>query len=181
MKLSFLRLAATLLAVAGVVGLAALSKLPYAPEPGERALIRLSWRARGERVEECRQPTEDELRGLPPHMRQREICEGRISPYELRVQIDDHLALADTIHGAGAREDRPLYVFREISVSPGTHRLDVRFRQLARDPERDPADRAVPPRMRLATPASLNPREVLLVTYDAEARKLITRRPNASR
>ena len=81
------------LALAGAVvlgsgaALAALSLVPYTAEPGDRAVVRLAWRTRGERVRACRRLTPDELARLPQHMRQEEVCERRILPYRLRVEI----------------------------------------------------------------------------------------------
>ena len=98
------------------------------------ALVRLDWRARGERVEDCRPPTEEEIAGRPPHMRPREICEGRVRPYSLRVVVDRAVVVDDTIHGAGAREDRPLYVAREIAVRPGVRELRIDFESLSQQP-----------------------------------------------
>src|SRR5690606_15072501 len=97
-------------------------------EPGAGdAVLRLSWRVRGIRIQECRTLTPEELDALPPHMRRPEVCEGRIAPYRLRVRVDCRV-LADTlVHAAGAREDRPVYVFREFRVVPGVHRVDLRF------------------------------------------------------
>jgi len=85
------------LALAGAVvlgsgaALAALSLTPYTAEPGDRAVVRLAWRARGERVRECRRLTGEELARLPQHMRQEEVCERRILSYRLRVDLDGYL------------------------------------------------------------------------------------------
>ncbi|HEX7091319.1 MAG TPA: hypothetical protein VF192_14350 [Longimicrobiales bacterium] len=110
-----------------LAALAALSRAPYREPGADEAVLRLSWRVRGIRVQECRSLTPEELAALPPHMRRPEVCEGRIAPYRLRVRVDGRV-LADTlVHAAGAREDRPVYVFREFRVLPGVHRVDLRF------------------------------------------------------
>src|SRR5581483_10229084 len=75
-------------AAASLAFLAALSRVPYAAEPGADALLRLAWRARGERVEQCRRLTPAELARVPAHMRQEIQCTGRIVPYRLRVALD---------------------------------------------------------------------------------------------
>ena len=107
--------------------LGALSRAPYREPDAEDAVLRLSWRVRGIRVRECRTLTPDELDALPPHMRRPEVCEGRIAPYRLRVRVDGRVLTDTLVHAAGAREDRPLYVFREFRVMPGVHRVDLRF------------------------------------------------------
>ena len=110
-----------------MAALAALSRVPYREPGAGDAVLRLSWRVRGIRVQECRTLTPEELAALPPHMRRPEVCEGRIAPYRLRLRVDGRV-LADTlVHAAGAREDRPVYVFREFRVEPGVHRVELRF------------------------------------------------------
>jgi len=165
------------LAAATLLALAALSSIPYAPESGRQAMLRLSWRARVARVRECREPTQEELRGLPAHMQRNEICEGRVSPYLLQVSIDDQFIARDTVRPAGARHDRPLYVFREIPLTPGDHRVRVRFERLAKvSPEAQP-EGTLPPTMRLDVSARAAPGDVILVTYDSDGDSLALRRP----
>lgn len=182
-------------AVAAILAaaIAAGSRFPWTGE-GETAIVRLSWRARGEKVEECRPLTEREQADLPVHMRRSEICEGRVLPYALRVAIDGKVVVSDMLHGAGAREDRPVYVFREIRVEPGIHSLRIDFERLgpgvavrreAREdaPGSDEAgeDHARPeihdapstPSLSLETRIALDPREVVLVTHDPERARLV--------
>jgi hypothetical protein len=116
-------------AVSGLllVGLGSLSTFPYGRDP-EDAVLRLSWRVRGERVEECRRLSPEEVAALPVHMRRQEVCEGRVAPYHLTVRLDDRLLEESTIRPAGARADRPVYVHREYRLPPGQHRVDLEFR-----------------------------------------------------
>ncbi len=160
---------AMLVAAALTAGLVVCSGLPYVADAGDAALIRLSWRAAGERIEECRTPSQEELAELPPHMRRPEICEGRTTPFQLAVSIDGVVVLEERIRPAGARQDRPVYVFREFPVSPGEHLLQVRF--TAEFPEgADPSARAP---LLLEETLRLAPRTVALVTYDDPAARLV--------
>jgi hypothetical protein len=167
----------------GVVGGAAVlallrmaSFVPYTAERDVGAIVRLAWRARGERVQDCRRRTPDELAKLPAHMRQEEVCEGRILPYRLVVEMDGAAAVNQLIHGAGAREDRPLYVFQDLVVSPGTHRIGVSFTREGAPPA-DSATGAgaltTPARLTLDTVLALGPRRIVLVTYDEEREQLV--------
>jgi hypothetical protein len=141
------------------------SRVPYAVEGSPDALVRLSWRAVGERVEECRTPTEAELAALPPHMRRREICEGRILPFRLSVAIDGEPRFGGEIHASGAREDRPTYILEEFRVAPGEHRVAVRFEVVRRGPP-------VRAPLLFEETVTLASRSVLLVTEDEAGERL---------
>ena len=164
------------LGAAGVLALIRL--LSFAPQTTEReagAIVRLAWRARGERVRDCRRLTPEELAKLPAHMRQAEVCEGRVLPYRLAVEVDDQPVANQVIRGAGAREDRPLYVYQDIPVQPGLHRIAIQFTLEGRPEAHEESRLATPPRLALDTTLSLAPRQVLLVTYDEEREQLVVR------
>ena len=170
--------AGALLAAAVAAGTAALSRVPWAPAGGDAALLRLSWRLRGERVERCRRVPPEELAKQPAHMRREEVCEGRVLPYVLRVSVDGRTLVDDTVHAVGARGDRPLYVFRELPLAPGAHRVSIRFDRADADSAPAPdSSRAAPARLALDQAARLDAGEVLLVTYDDDRRALVPRRP----
>jgi hypothetical protein len=171
------------------------SRVPWTASPADRALLRLSWRAQSETTEECRPLTEEEMAELPVHMRAPQVCESRPVPYFLRVSIDGRPALDDTLHGAGAREDRPVYVYREIALRPGRHALHVEFTPLAGDErardqaearERDEEEveeededdeddergsRSV--RLIYSTTLLLGERDVVLIAYDPDRHALV--------
>jgi hypothetical protein len=180
------------LAIAVTVGIALLSSLPYAAEPNPRAVVRLSWRVLGEQVQECRRLTPEELERLPAHMRQEVQCEGRVAPYRLTVLLDGVLADSGLIRASGAREDRPIYVFRELEMDPGEHRLEIAFVSegpaaatgATGDSPADPsgaARRAVPApsELRLDVRLVLESREIALVGYDPDRRELSLKRSSA--
>lgn len=183
------RIAGIVLAGAAVVGLAALSRVPYEPDEPGSARLRLSWRARGEAVARCRKATAEELKGVAAHMRQETVCEGaRVAPYQLRVVIDGDTVLDQLAPGSGVAGDRPLYVLREYEVSPGRHHVQVWFEKHSLDgrqddaaPSSDAADvresrrRAIPPRLVIDSTVTVPEHAVLLVTYDSERRQLVLR------
>ncbi len=179
------------LVVAGVLAMGAGTRVPWAASP-DRAELRLAWRFRVPRVERCRTPTPEELAELPVHMRQAEICEGRPASYRLEVHVDDALRHASVVEAAGARGDRPLYVFQALPLEPGDHRLRVSFERTDLAGEEDapgaaaavgpPAAGAtaapggtgsdVPDRLALDRRVRAGTHDVLLVTYDPDARAL---------
>lgn len=164
------------LGAAGVLALIRLGSFtPYTAERDVGAIVRLAWRARGERVNECRRRTPDELAKLPPHMRQEEVCEGRVLPYRLAATLDGAAVVNQLIHGAGAMEDRPLYVFQDLVVSPGSHRVAVSFTREGAAPADTAGVLATPARLTLDTTLSLGSRRIVLVTYDEEREQLVVR------
>jgi len=121
--------------VAAVLLVAGLSRVRYTAHADPDALLRLSWRIRGEAVEACRAPTAEEVEELPVHMRNPEACQQRGRAYRLRVWTDGDLLVDRVVAPSGARVDRPVYVFQEATLPPGSHELQVTF-----DPVEEPED-----------------------------------------
>lgn len=161
------RAGAACVAAASIAGIVLLSQVPYRAASEDEALIRLSWRAVGERVEECRAPTPEELAALPRHMRLPEICEGRIAPFRLELRVDGERLFDGRIRASGARQDRPTYVFEEFRLSPGEHRVQVRF-----EVERAQEAGARPAPLLLDETLRISPRQVVLITHDENAARL---------
>jgi hypothetical protein len=168
------RAGGALVGLALTAGLVAGSQAPWRAHSSEEAGIRLSWRTVSEPVSECRAPTPEELEGLPPHMRMKEICERQHVPFRLKVEVDGERVRDALLHPPGARGDRPLHVFEELRVAPGAHRLEVEFQE-----EREEKVGAARAPVALALDATLElaPREVLLVTLDASGERLAVTTP----
>ena len=155
---------AVLVTGVAVFALGALSRVPYTPADAGHGVLRLSWRVRGERVQECRRLTPEELEALPLHMRRPEVCEGRIAPYRLRVAIDGSVVEDTLIRAAGAREDRPIYVLRDFPLAPGAHVVDIAF-----------AREGAPAGLTLETVVEIRPGRISLVTFDPDRNALVLR------
>ncbi|NIP83637.1 MAG: hypothetical protein GWM90_32180 [Gemmatimonadetes bacterium] len=186
------------LALGVVLGIGSLTRLEYTATPADRAELRLAWRARVPRVEECRRLTRAEREALPVHMRREVVCEGRVSSYRLEIVVDGTVRHRSVVEGAGARGDRPLYVFEALALEPGRHAVRVAFERIGADagptasasgdrppaevsepvPGRSPRGGTVPDRLVLEERLELGSREVVLVTYDADARALVAGRPD---
>ena len=171
-----------LVAIVGMAALAVLAGVPYAAERPEGALIRLAWRARGERVQRCRRLSADELAKLPVHMRQEEVCERGMLPYQLRVAVDGRPVVDKEVRAGGAQADRPLFVFEELPVVPGLHRVTITFeREPIASAANDRDERGgTPARLALDDTITLAPRAIVLVTYDDEQRHLRLLAPSDS-
>lgn len=114
-------------AVAASAGIVWASNAPLAQHADSSALLRLSWRARAERIENCRPQSEEALEKLPAHMRQALICDGITASYHLEVRRAGVVVADQIVRGGGLRHDRPLYVFREIPMPAGDASIAVRF------------------------------------------------------
>jgi hypothetical protein len=166
------------LAVTATLLLAALSRAPQHAGADADALLRLSWSGQPERVEVCRTVTEDELATLPQHMRQAVVCEGRSAEYHLRVTLDGTTVADEPVSGGGARGDRPIYLYREFALTPGTHALALRFTltdSTAASAVARPRFDALPRTLALDTTLTLGPRAVALVTFEAGEGALVVR------
>lgn len=165
-----------------VVGLvAAAGRAPWSAGEAERRVLRLSWRMAAPRVEVCREPSAEELEELPVHMRREEVCEGRVLPYRLRVVVDGEVRAEEELRPAGAREDRPLYVFHELDLRPGSRRIAVSFERdtLPDDLPGGSADERSPPRrLDFRRTLRLEAGEVALVTYRPDRGRLVLLHPD---
>jgi hypothetical protein len=204
-------LAAGIATAAGLAILAYSSAAPLAYHPEDMARLRLSWSARPERIEVCRQLSAKEQARREEHMRQRVECVGGFATYALLVAVDGRTIGETVIHGAGLRHDRPLYLLKDYPVSPGEHRLRVTLTRRERPgddapsfteaeaeaeaeaetetpeadtglyagrAEREATERgrrtraAIPPSLVLDTAFVFAPRQVALVTFNAQRRVL---------
>jgi hypothetical protein len=164
-------------AVGTLVFLGALTRFGYVAEPANEAELRLAWRARAPLVEECRRLTDAEREALPVHMRRDVVCEGRVASYRLRVEVDGVVRRESVVKGAGARGDRPLYVFESLRLTPGERGVRIVFERVgeAGGDANGEGNGAVPARLALDTAVAFGPGDVVLVAYDPNARGLVLR------
>ncbi len=131
------------------------------------AMVRLSWTARPERIETCRELSADELAARPAHMRRAVECTGGAASYLLYVALDGVVVDSAVITGGGLRHDRPLHLLRNYPLAAGPVHLTVRFdRREETAPPRDGAPPALPPSIRLDTLLAIPAGRVALVTLD---------------
>lgn len=115
-----------------------LSVAPWRVPEANQALIRLAWSGRPERLEACRRLSDAELEGVPVHMRQRVVCEGRSARYRLDLLLDGRAVLSDTLRGGGLRHDRPIHLLSDVPLSAGRYRLELVLARI--DSATTPAD-----------------------------------------
>ena len=103
------------------------SRAPYSPPGSDTSVLRLSWRLRGEKMEECRARTPEELAALPAHMRTPEVCVGHLVSYRMTLRVDDAPPVVKTFLPAGAKGDRPIFVMFDQPLTPGEHMIAIEF------------------------------------------------------
>lgn len=198
-RVSWVRGAIGVMAAAfGLLALRAfsLTSLPVASKG--RSVLRLSWSARPERIEQCRRLTDAELAERPQHMRLRWECEGRFARYLLTISVNGQPVASDTVRGSGLRNDRPMHMFREYGLEPGEQRLAVTLRRIDAEVRPDSAgdqtaegvgaaDRetreaqerrtrraeALPEVVSLDTTLAVHAGNVVLISYSSTARELV--------
>ncbi len=208
-------LAVGALTAAVLLALAWGSIAPLDVARGDGAILRISLGARPERIEVCRRQSDEELARLAPQMRQTVVCDGTTARYRLDVRRNGELLHSQVVRGGGLRNDRPLYVSRDLPVPAGPAVFAVRLARMdtipveqrsdssgddgddddrrveggdvprpgdplpARaqreiDERRRRQDEAIPAELRLDLAVTLEPREVVLVSYDQRSRRLIS-------
>jgi hypothetical protein len=193
------RIGGVLVAAGALLLLRAGSLTPLRTAPDGTAMLRLSWSARPERIEQCRRLSDAELAELPQHMRLRWECEGRFARYLLSVSVDGRVLAADTVRGGGLRNDRPMHLFREYAMAPGERHVTVTLRRIdaavlpdstadattaagtgAADREtREAQERrvrraeALPALVRLDSTLAVSAQRVVLVTYSSTGHRFV--------
>jgi len=124
------RVPGTLVCAGALWMLRAGSLAPLRVEADTAARLRLSWSARPERIEKCRRLSDAELAERPQHMRLRWECEGQFARYLLSVAVDGRPLASDTVRGDGLRHDRPMHLFREFALMPGTRHVSISLRRI---------------------------------------------------
>lgn len=101
------------------------SKVTLGREP-DHSVLRLSWVHVGEKVSKTLSP--EELEALPIHMRPQDgVLESVAIPYLLEVWLDGSVISKEIIDAAGLQGDRPMVVFKDFTVVPGSHDLRILF------------------------------------------------------
>lgn len=100
----------------------------------DAAAVRLSWVARPERIEQCRDLSPEELAQRPAHMRQARECSGASATYRLSLTVDGVPHDDRVLQGGGLRNDRAIFVLDEFPVPPGERHIAIRFARV------EPAD-----------------------------------------
>ncbi|TNE58487.1 MAG: hypothetical protein EP340_05070 [Alphaproteobacteria bacterium] len=117
--------------LAGLFGV--LSQFPIYPRmPEDQAMIRLTFTLYGDRMEACRQLTQEEIAKLPQNMKRKEICERARAPLYVQLFDGDQVLFDKEVPPSGFRDDGPSVLYESFPVPIGTHKLTVNFRHSRR-------------------------------------------------
>lgn len=156
-----------LLAVAS--GLAVFSAFPWAATPPGVALLKVAFKHVSGLAQTGAVLSREELEKLPRHMRPEGGQQGGESRSRrdttVRVTLDGRPVLDKTYRPSGLRGDGPTFVYEELDLLPGRHRLEATLGEAA-GPAR--SDATSPPERRLVAEVEVSPGEVLLLELSSQ-------------
>lgn len=100
---------------------------PYRITEPDEALVRVSFSHAAQRLQECRQRTDEELAKLPPNMRLREDCPRERAPTHFQLEIDGELRVDRVIAPSGLNRDGPATLYARLTVPAGRHSFVARL------------------------------------------------------
>jgi hypothetical protein len=131
----------------------------YQHFPSAMAQVKLSFAHGGKPKGECRKLSPEELKALPPNMRQPEICPRERLPVLVELSVDGDVILFESLPPTGLASDGPSRIYRKFTLEPGEHRIRARLRDSNRaegfDYERDAM-------------IKLSPQEILVIDFKAD-------------
>jgi hypothetical protein len=99
-------------------------------EPG-LAVVKLSLSHAGERKQECRQRTPEELAKLAPNMRAQLDCPRERSDVRVELEMDGQVLASVAARPSGLRRDLPSTIYRRMEVPAGRHTFRARLADTA--------------------------------------------------
>jgi hypothetical protein len=130
----------------------------------DRALIKISISHQGKLLGDCVELSLEELAKLPPNMRMPTSCPRERSPLTVEVDVDGELAHRQVSQPSGLSGDGAAVVYRRLEVAAGPHHIVVRMKDDARSEGFD---------YTRTQAVTLAPAEILVVDFDAAARRII--------
>ena len=94
----------------------------------DMALLKISFSHAGQRKEECRRLTQEELEALAPNMRRPLECSRERVPILVEVLLDGKILYKEYIPPSGLSHDGTSTVYERFRVTPGQHKLVTRMR-----------------------------------------------------
>jgi len=89
------------------------------------SIISLTFSHAGQRLEECRKRTQEELNKLPPNMRKPSECPRERYPVRVSFSADDEVLFDQSLLPSGIWKDGESTVYRRIELPAGIHKLFI--------------------------------------------------------
>jgi hypothetical protein len=153
-----------LLFLAVAAGLAVFSALPWAATPPGVALLKVALKHVAAPTEGGAALSPAELEKLPRHMRPQGGQVGAGGPRRdttVRVTLDGRPVLDRTYRPSGLRNDGPTFVYEEVELGPGLHRLEATMDEAGAPPSG--AGATSPRGRRIVADVDVQPGQVLLL------------------
>ncbi|MBI2311698.1 MAG: hypothetical protein HYU77_04250 [Betaproteobacteria bacterium] len=99
--------------------------------PQGQALIRLTFSVAGQRLQECRERSPEELAKLAPNMRAAMDCPRERAPVTVELEMDGKPLYHVVVPPKGLKNDLPSTVYRRLAVLEGSHHFVARLRDRA--------------------------------------------------
>ena len=93
----------------------------------DQAVVKLSFSHAGERRQECRKRSAEELAKLAPNMRTEMDCPRERSDVRVEVEMDGRVLYQITTPATGLRKDLPSTVYRRLEIPAGPHAFKARL------------------------------------------------------
>ena len=135
---------------------------PYRQLTPEQAVVTVAFAHAGERREECRELSLEELAKLPPNMRAPMDCPRERSPVTVELLLDGKLLVEEVVQPPGFYNDLGVDVYRSVKVPAGEHRLVVRMNDNVR---------VEGPTYTAEETVNLEPGQLLVVNFNSETGK----------
>ena len=104
---------------------------PYRHLAPDRAVVKLSVSHAGERKQECRTRTPEELAKLAPNMRAQLDCPRERSDVRVELEMDGRVLALVEARPSGLRNDLPSTIYRRMEVPAGRHAFRARLADTA--------------------------------------------------
>lgn len=89
------------------------------------AIISLTFSHAGQRLEECRKRSQEELNKLPPNMRKPSECPRERYPVRVSFSADDELLYEQSLSPSGVWKDGESTVYTRIELPAGNHKFFI--------------------------------------------------------
>lgn len=89
------------------------------------AIISLSFSKAGQRLQECRQRSQEELNKLPPNMRQPADCPRQRHPVDVQFSADGQVLYQQSLSPSGFWKDGESTVYYRVEIPAGSHELFI--------------------------------------------------------